>query len=38
MFRELKVVAVNVCHLSQNKHGLFDDFRANSITGKHDYI
>jgi hypothetical protein len=36
VFRELKVVAVNVCDLLQNTHGLFSNFRANSITRKDD--
>ena len=36
MFFETKVVAVNVCNLTQNIHGLFSYFRSNSVTGK-DY-
>jgi hypothetical protein len=34
---ELKVVAVNVCDLSQDIYGLFNNLRANSVTRKnHD--
>jgi hypothetical protein len=36
VFCELKVVAVDVCDLLQNTHGLFSNFRANAISRK-DY-
>ncbi len=38
VFGELKVVAVNVCYLAQDKHGLFGNFRADSVTRKDDYV
>ncbi len=33
---EMKIVAVNVCDLAQNTHGLLRHFRADTVTGK-DY-